>query len=107
MYDPNRAYWIDVNTNSLTSEEKARVREHLDFPHDMANFSYAYFFFQESADVMQIGVGNVDFIEQDNFIAPKEFMHLLKIYSIDKQLALIACVDTMKKQLEEESGGLE
>lgn len=101
MYDPSRGYWIDVNAHSLTSEEQARVRQHLEFPDNITNYSYAYFYFQENADVLEIGVGNVNFIDQDKFIEPKEFMHLLKIFSIDKQLALTACVGTVKRQLEE------
>ena len=32
MYHPGRGYWINVSKDSLTSEERSKVREYMDFP---------------------------------------------------------------------------
>ena len=107
MYDPGRGYWINVSIDSLTSEEKARVREYLDFPHNIVSNRYIFFYFQENAGVIHIGTATEAVLRQDVRVDPKEFMHLFKIFCIDKQLALITCVDTVKRKLEEVFGGLE
>lgn len=107
MYNPNKGYWINVSKYSLTSEEIAKFREYLDFPDNIVSCKYLYFYFQENAGVIHIGVCNDIFIREEVLTEPKEFMHLFKIFSINKELALIACVDTVKRQLEEEFGGLE
>lgn len=107
MYDPRRGYWINVSKYSLTSEEIAKFREYLDFPDNLDSCKYLYFYFQENAGVIHTGVCAEIFIFQEVIVEPKEFMYLFKIYSIDKQLALIACIDTMKRKLQEMSGGLE
>lgn len=107
MYNPNKGYWINVSKDSLTSEEIAKFREYLDFPNNISSGKYIYFYFQESAGVIHTGVCAGIFIFQEVIVEPKEFMHLFKLYSIDKKLALIACVDTVKRAFGEESGGLE
>ena len=107
MYDPGRGYWINVIKDSLTSEEIAKFREYLDFPDNIVSCKYLYLYFQENAGVIHTGVCDDIFIQQDMIVGPKEFIHLFKIFSINKELALIACVDTVKRKLEEVFGGLE
>lgn len=106
MYNPNKGYWINVDKDSLTTEEKAKVREYLNFFDSIASGKHVYFYFQESAGVLHTGVNNMTCNQLDVFTGPKEFMYLLKLYSINKELALTACVETVKRKLEEEFGGL-
>lgn len=106
MYDPGKGYWINVNKDSLTTEEKAKVREHIDFPDNIASNKYMYFYFQENAGLLHTGVSNMTYNQLDVFTEPKEFMYLFKLYSINIELALTACVETVKRKLEEEFGGL-
>lgn len=106
MYDPNKVYWINVDKDSLTSEERVKVRGYMDFFDSLASGKYMYFYFQENAGVLHTGVNNMTCNQLDVFTEPKEFMHLFKLYSINKELALSACVETVKRKLEEESGGL-
>lgn len=107
MYNPAIGYWINVNIDSLTPEEKARVREYLDLPYSIDSCKYIFFHFQESIGVIHIGTAMKAVLRQDVRVEPKEFMYLLKLFCIDKQLALIACVGTVKRKLEEVFGGLE
>ena len=106
MYKPGKGYWINVSTDSLTSEERSKVREYLDFPDNIANYKYVYFYFQEDQDVLHINTSDKLYLDQDVFLEPKEFMYLLKLYSINIGLALSACVETVKRKFEEEFGGL-
>ena len=106
MYKDDQGYWINVKSDSLTSEEKAKVREHLDFPANIVSNIYIYFYFQENAGVLHINTTDRVYLAQDVFVDSKEFIYLFKLYSINKQLALSACVETVKRKLEEESGGL-
>ena len=106
MYRDNQGYWINVSADSLTSEEIAKVREYLDFPDNIANYGYIYFYFQENAGVLHINTTHDTYLAQDVFVGAKEFMYLFKLFSINKQLALSACVETVKRKLEEEFGGL-
>ena len=107
MYDPGMGYWINVNKDSLTSEEIEKFRGYLDFPNNIVSCIYLCFYFQENAGVMHTGVCDEVFTHRDLLVKPKEFMHVFKLYSISKELALIACVDTVKRKLQEEFGGLE
>lgn len=100
MYDPNKGYWINVSKDSLTSEERAKVRGYMDFPEKITNYEYMYFYFQERADVISIGTSSDTYLQLDVFTEPKEFMYLFKLYSINKELALTACVETVKRKLE-------
>lgn len=106
MYDPNKVYWINVSKDSLTSEERVKVRGYMDFPENITDYEYIYFYLQENTGLLHIGAGDKYYLRQDVFTEPKEFMYLLKLYSINKELALSACVETVKRKLEEESGGL-
>ena len=106
MYKPGKGYWINVSIDSLTSEERTKVREYLDFPDNIANYKYVYFYFQEDQDVLHINTSDKLYLDQDVFLEPKEFMYLLKLYSINIGLALSACVETVKRKFEEEFGGL-
>ena len=106
MYKPGKGYWINVSTDSLTSEERTRVRGYLDFPDNIANYNYVYFYFQENEGVLHINTSDKLYLDEDVFLEPKDFMYLLKLYSINEGLALSACVETVKRKLEEESGGL-
>ena len=106
MYNPGRGYWINVNKDSLTSEERSKIREYLDFPDNIISDKYMYFYLQENAGVLHTGVSSETYNHLDVFTEPEEFMYLFKLYSINKDLALTACVETVKRKLEEEFGGL-
>lgn len=106
MYNPGQGYWINVKSDSLTPEERSKVREYLDFPDNIASYNYLYFYLQEDVSVVHIGTSNETYLLQDVFTEPKEFMYLLKLYSINNELALSACVETVKRKLEEKFGGL-
>lgn len=106
MYEDDQGYWINVNKDSLTPEERAKVKEYLDFPDNIASYKYIYFYLLENLGVLHINSSHDAYLDQDVFIEPKEFMYLLKLYSINKGLALSACVETVKRKLEEEFGGL-
>lgn len=106
MYKDNQGYWINVKSDSLTSEERSKVREYIDFPDNIASYIYLYFYFQEDESIVHIGTSNMTYLQQDVFTEPKEFMYLLKLYSINNGLALSACVETVKRKLEKEFGGL-
>lgn len=106
MYKDDQGYWINVSTDSLTSEEKAKVRKYLDFPANIVSNSYIYFYFQENAGVLHINTTDRAYLDQDVFVDSKEFIYLFKLFSINKELALSVCVETVKRKLEEESGGL-
>lgn len=100
MYDPGKGYWINVSKASLTSEERVKVRGYMDFPENITDYKYMYFYFQENADVIHIGTSSDTYLQLDVFTEQKEFMHLFKLYSINKELALSACVETVKRKLE-------
>lgn len=106
MYKPDKGYWIKVKSDSLTPEEKAKVREHLDFPDSVSSGTYIHFYFQENTGLLHIGISSMAYLAQDVFTEPKEFMYLLKLYSINIELALSACVETVKRKLEVGFGGL-
>lgn len=106
MYKPGQGYWINVSTDSLTSEELSKVRVYLGFPDNITKYDYIYFYFHENEGVLHINSSDNHFLDQDVFTEPKEFMYLLKLFSINKELALSACVETVKRKLEEEFGGL-
>lgn len=106
MYKDDQGYWINVSADSLTYDEKAKVREYLDFPNNIASYSYIYFYLQENAGVLHINSTHEAYLAQDVFVSSKEFMYLFKLFSINKELALSACVETVKRKLEEEFGGL-
>lgn len=100
MYDPGKGYWINVSKDSLTSEERVKVRGYMDFPENITDYEYMYFYFQENADVISTGTSSDTYLQLDVFTEPKEFMYLFKLYSINKELALTACVETVKRKLE-------
>lgn len=100
MYNPGKGYWINVSKDSLTSEERAKVRGYMDFPENIDSSKYMYFYFQENADVISTGTSSDTYLQLDVFTEPKEFMYLFKLYSINKELALTACVETVKRKLE-------
>ena len=106
MYKNDQGYWINVSADSLAYEERAKVREYLDFPENITSYRYLYFYFQERAGVLHIGTTDRIFPLQDVSVEPEDFMYLLKLYSINNGLALSACVETVKRKLEEEFGGL-
>ena len=106
MYKTGKGYWINVSIDSLTSEERTKVREYLDFPDNIANYKYVYFYFQEDQDVLHINTSDKLYLDQDVFVGAKDFMYLFKLFSINKELALSACVETVKRKFEEEFGGL-
>ena len=106
MYKDDQGYWINISTDSLNYEEKAKIREYLDFPANIVSNSYIYFYLQENAGVLHINTTDRVYLAQDVFVGSKEFMYLFKLFSINKELALSACVETVKRKLEEEFGGL-
>lgn len=106
MYKDDQGYWINVSTDSLTPEERTKVREHINFPDNITSYIYLYFYFQEDERIVHIGTSNKTYLQQDVFLEPKDFMYLFKLYLINKELALSACVETVKRKLEEEFGGL-
>lgn len=106
MYRDDQGYWINVKLDSLTYDETAKVREYLDYPNNITSYTYIYFYLQENIGVLHINTTDEAYLAQDVFVGSKEFIYLFKLFSINKELALTACVETVKRKLEEEFGGL-
>ena len=106
MYKDDQGYWINVRTDSLTSEEKEKVSKYLDIPANIFRDNYTYFYLQENAGVLHINTTDEMYLAQDVVVGAKEFMYLFKLFSINEELALSACVETVKRKFEEEFGGL-
>lgn len=97
MYDPNKTYWIQVLESHLTKEELDFIGKLYAPPNICGIRPYVAIIVSERLNDFFL------YPEASNMFStmmdPHIFMKIVKLYSIDKELAKLACIDLLKKEL--------
>lgn len=97
MYDPNKTYWLQVFENQLTKEDLDFIDKLYIKPSECGRSIYVAILIAENDnDILLYPDSSYTF---STMIEPHIFMKLVRLYSIDKKLAKLACIDLLKKEL--------
>ena len=96
MYDPNDTYWLQVFEDQLTKEDLYFIDRLYIEPSEIGRSLYVAILVSENNnDILLYPENSVTFA---TMIAPHIFMKLVRLYSIDKEIAKLACIDLLKKE---------
>ena len=97
MYDPNETYWIQVFENQLTKEDLDLIDKLYIEPSECGRSTYAAILISENNnDILLYPESSYTF---STMVEPHIFMKLVRLYSIDKGLAKLVCIDLLKKEI--------
>ena len=95
MYDPNDTYWLQVFEDQLTKEDLYFIDRLYIEPSESGRSVYVAILVSENDNnILLYPENSVTFA---TMIDPHIFMKLVRLYSIDKEIAKLACIDLLKK----------